>query len=258
MNIDKKDRAALKAYFVKNAIPTQTNFEDLIEAALNQKDDGIVKSADNPLCIEASGDAASQKKAINFYDSFTDAEPAWVLSLNPHSDSAKAGLGISDGAGNLRLFIDRTSGKVTIDSELVINGPLRLSDGTSMRSRSDLTPPQEAWKLPSLLNEWKTEDGRQVAYFKDSMGIVHLKGRIRSGINQTTCFVLPEGYRPKNYSQFNTTKEYGVWSSQIAIVPGGGVYIYGGGKWYEGTWEAYSGQRNLEVNFDGITFRGEL
>ncbi|MCP4657442.1 MAG: hypothetical protein GY856_18710, partial [bacterium] len=67
MDINKKDRTQLKAYFVKNAVPTESNFADLIDATLNQKDDGIVKPAGDPLSIEAAGDATSQKKAINFY-----------------------------------------------------------------------------------------------------------------------------------------------------------------------------------------------
>ena len=33
MNITKLDRAALKSYFVKNAVPTASNFADLIEGA---------------------------------------------------------------------------------------------------------------------------------------------------------------------------------------------------------------------------------
>ena len=67
MNIETRNRDELRAYFVKNAIPTESNFRELIEAGLNQKDDGIAKLPDKPLSIEASG---SQKEAINFYESF--------------------------------------------------------------------------------------------------------------------------------------------------------------------------------------------
>ena len=37
MKIDKTGRDTLKSYFVKNAVPTQGNFEDLINAGLNQR-----------------------------------------------------------------------------------------------------------------------------------------------------------------------------------------------------------------------------
>src|SRR5579872_5257864 len=100
MDIPKKSRAEMKAYFVTNAIPTENNFADLIDAMLNQKEDGVAKPAGNPLCIEASGDASSLRKAINFYESFGDTNPAWALSLNPRvaagdPGTAKPGFTIS-------------------------------------------------------------------------------------------------------------------------------------------------------------------
>jgi hypothetical protein len=119
MDIAKKSRTELKAYFVKNAIPTESNFADLIDAMLNQKEDGLAKPAGNPLSIEATGDAGSLRKAINFYESFADANPAWSISLNPRTNptdatTAKPGFAISDPAGSNRLFIDRSSNNVGI------------------------------------------------------------------------------------------------------------------------------------------------
>ena len=112
MQIDKGNRTELKQYFAKNAIPTDSNFADLIDGMLNQRDDGIVKLPNDPLSIEAAGDDISQKKAIHFYTSFRDPDPTWVLSLNPRQNpadatTAKAGLSISDKAGNSRRGIQR-------------------------------------------------------------------------------------------------------------------------------------------------------
>ena len=119
MEITKRNRTELKSYFVKNGIPTESNFADFIDGMLNQKDDGLVKLAGDPLSIEASGDDTSQKKAINFYQSFADPNPAWTLNLNPRRDpndpgSARLGFNISDGEGSSRLFIDRNTGNVGI------------------------------------------------------------------------------------------------------------------------------------------------
>lgn len=119
MRIDKRSRAELKQYFVKNAIPTESNFAELIEGMLIQRDDGIAKLPNDPLSIEAAGDDAGQKKAIHFYNSFSDANPTWVLSLNPRQDpanaaTARAGFSISDGAGTSRLFVDRGTGNVGV------------------------------------------------------------------------------------------------------------------------------------------------
>ena len=110
MDIKKPDRATLKSYFVKNAVPTAGNFADLIEGLINQRDDGLAKPAGEPLSLQADGDDASQKKAINFYWSFNDPKPAWTLSLNP----AKRGWSIGDADGNSKLFIDQKSGNVGI------------------------------------------------------------------------------------------------------------------------------------------------
>ncbi|KYF85343.1 hypothetical protein BE20_31510 [Sorangium cellulosum] len=118
MEINKKSRAELKAYFVKNALPTESNFRDLIDAGLNQKDDGLVKSADQPVQIAAS--TAGDKPAIHLYESFaTDTKPAWVLSLQA---DGKKGFGIGDGDGKKRLFIEGATGDIGINGALTITG----------------------------------------------------------------------------------------------------------------------------------------
>lgn len=119
MKIDKPGRDTLKSYFVKNAVPTQSNFEDLIAGGLNQRDDGIVKQAGEPLSLQADGDDGSQKKLLNLYRNFADAQPAWTLALSPRSDprnaqTARAGLGITTAEGLPRLFIDQTSGNLGV------------------------------------------------------------------------------------------------------------------------------------------------
>lgn len=121
MNIDeaKKSRAALKSYFVKNAIPTEQQFAQLIDSVLNQRDDGLVKGSGDPLSIEAAGDDTSFKKALNFYTRLSDADPAWTVSLRPRATPAdpatgRAGLSITDKDGNSRLTIDAATGRVGI------------------------------------------------------------------------------------------------------------------------------------------------
>jgi hypothetical protein len=121
MNVDdtKRSRAALKTYFVKNAIPTEGQFAEFIDSVLNQRDDGLVKTAGDPLSIEAAGDDASFKKALNFYTSFSDATPAWTVALKPRTDNntpstVRPGLSINDAAGNSRLCINSATGQVGV------------------------------------------------------------------------------------------------------------------------------------------------
>jgi len=139
MDINKKNRSDLKSYFVKNSIPTESNFADLIDATLNQKDDGIVKLPGDPLSIEAAGDVAGLLKVINFYAKFQDNNPAWSLQLNPRTDpktaaTAKAGFAVVDGSGATRLFIDKASGNLGIgtlspQAGLAVVGTANVSDG---------------------------------------------------------------------------------------------------------------------------------
>lgn len=51
------NRSTLKSYFVKNAIPTQNNFEDLVESSINFEDDRIAPpTGEEPLRIASSSD----------------------------------------------------------------------------------------------------------------------------------------------------------------------------------------------------------
>lgn len=54
-----------------------------------------------------------------------------------------------------------------------------------------------AWIAPTLLNSWANTPGLVPAGFmKDSLGFVHLRGRLGGGTSGTMAFVLPAGYRP--------------------------------------------------------------
>src|SRR5262245_21974180 len=121
MQIDenKRPRAALKTYFAKNAIPTEAQFAQLIDSNLNQREDGFVKNPGDPLSIEATGDDVGMKKALSFYMSFADADPAWSVALKPRAkpndaSTARAGWSINDAVGNSRLAIDAATGNVGI------------------------------------------------------------------------------------------------------------------------------------------------
>lgn len=164
MDITKKvDRTALKSYFVKNAVPTASNFADLIDGMINQKEDGIAKLAGEPVSVQADGDNTSQKKAINFYKNFSDPKPAWTLSLNPRVDpgnptTAKPGWSVGDADGNSRLFIDETTGNVGVGTvtpgayRMNVNGPA-LVTGNYLHVNSENAGRLRvgaAWGMPGL------------------------------------------------------------------------------------------------------------
>ena len=140
INASIKNRSDLKSYFIKNTIPTESNFAELIESVLNQREDGLVKAPGAPLSIEATGDPSSQKKAINFYADFANEKPEWILSLNPRIDptkpeTARAGFSISDADGNSMLFVDATGkvgvGNIAPGDELDVGGYMRILTDTN-------------------------------------------------------------------------------------------------------------------------------
>ena len=59
---------------------------------------------------------------------------------------------------------------------------------------------QQAWQsISTFANSWVNYDPptqHSVAYYKDSLGIVHLRGLIKNGTVGAVAFTLPAGYRP--------------------------------------------------------------
>lgn len=119
MEINKKDRTELKRYFLANKIPTQKHFEDLVEATLNQAEDGIAKIQGSPLALQAEGDAAGTQEVLNLFSNFSDAGPGWSINLNPRVEagvpgSNKPGLNFKNAAGESQLFIKGAGGNIGI------------------------------------------------------------------------------------------------------------------------------------------------
>lgn len=133
----KKSRADLASYFVKNAIPTEANFADLISSGLNQRDDGVVKPAGAPLSL-AGVEQRGQRRVLDLYREFNNDTPAWSLSV---AGADSDGLGIIRGQDDvIPLFVDRASGNVglgttrpeaTLDVRGAIHssGPMRPAAG---------------------------------------------------------------------------------------------------------------------------------
>ncbi len=102
----------------------------------------------------------------------------------------------------------------------------------------------ESWQTPSLQNSWVNfgsgfEDAQ---YYKDSFGIVHLKGLIKDGTTAagTAIFTLPSGYRPAARHVFPTVI-YDNTIGRIDVMSNGEVQVQHGNA----TWTSLS----------GITFR---
>lgn len=100
---------------------------------------------------------------------------------------------------------------------------------------------QESWTAPSLLNSWADYGGgyNPAGYFKDSLGIVHLRGLVKDGTIGQAIFTLPAGYRPATGEVFVVISNAALGRADV-IAAGNVVATTGNNAWF---------------SLDGITFR---
>lgn len=135
-------------------------------------------------------------------------------------------------------------------------GSLTISDSGVVSSNKTVTLasptitgtiPQEAWITPTLLNGWVNFGGiyETVAFMKDSIGFIHLKGMIKSGNIDSVAFILPTGYRPSKEQYLVGLTGYDSKSFTVVVKADGSVLI------------SSSAATNSWVTINGITFKAE-
>lgn len=138
----KTSRTTLKSFFKKNAIPTEADFAQLIDSAINQADDGVAKPDGQPLSLQPDAKDSGDKALLNFYRSFADPMPAWTLSLSPAS---KRGWSLGEsGRRDSRLFIEESTGRVGLGTvtpvsllDLRKDAPGELGPALSLSNSAD-------------------------------------------------------------------------------------------------------------------------
>jgi len=106
-----KSRQELRSRFVRNAIPTETDFADLIAASLNQADDGVLKLPDQPLGLVRQ---KPDQPVLRFFADPAAEGSAWQLQLGAGD---KPGFGLAAADGKLALFVDGATGNVGIGTD---------------------------------------------------------------------------------------------------------------------------------------------
>ena len=129
--ISSKTRQTIKARFVQNAIPTQDDYADLINASLNQADDGIYKLPNEPLSIVGN---TATPPVLRFYGDASATTWAWQIQL---SSDNKAGFALVSGDNQTRLFFDTATGNVGIGTtapttKLQVQGSLGVTGATNL------------------------------------------------------------------------------------------------------------------------------
>lgn len=189
-----KTRQAIKNRFVRNAIPTQADFADLIDASLNQADDGLLKLPNEPLGLVRQ---QPDKPVLRFYDSPDATESAWQIYLSADS---KAGFALvntdKDGAISSRLFLDAVSGNVGIgttkaDAKLTVQGGIEVTDNIRLAASKEI--------LFTDNGQIRSADNNHRLLFRRSENIMELReyGRIilsagSTGGTETASMVVLE------------------------------------------------------------------
>lgn len=87
---------------------------------------------------------------------------------------------------------------------------------------------------PAFANSWVNFGGgtyKDVSYWRDRHGIVHLEGLMKSGVIGSAAFTLPSGYRPELQEIFAVSSNglFGVLEIQAdgQVIPtiGSNVYV---------------------------------
>lgn len=150
MDINKRNRTELKEFFNEGDKPTEKQFGELIDANINQMEDGIAKVPGNPLAIMAEGDTTGSQELLHLYTDFKQDNPNWSVNMHPRINpeepaTAISGLNIKDAAGKSRLFIQSNKGNIGVgtlepDSKLTIEGDndaslVSVIDATRQRTK---------------------------------------------------------------------------------------------------------------------------
>ncbi|MCX5952094.1 MAG: hypothetical protein NTZ40_01040 [Cyanobacteria bacterium] len=106
-----KSRQELRSRFVRNAIPTETDFADLIAASLNQADDGVLKLPDQPLGLVRQ---KPDQPVLRFFADPAAEGSVWQVQLGAGD---KPGFGLAAADGKLALFVDGKTGNVGIGTD---------------------------------------------------------------------------------------------------------------------------------------------
>lgn len=119
-----QNRSTLKTFFKKGQLPSEGNFNDLIDSMINKVDDGMSKTLDEGLMLAPIG---GSDKLMSFYKSIEEKSPAWSIEINPGNQN----LNINNHVGDSILTLSN-QGKVGINNnnpamELDVNGAVAMS-----------------------------------------------------------------------------------------------------------------------------------
>lgn len=171
----------------------------------------------------------------------TDSVPEGAVNLYHTTARAAAAAPVQSVSGKTGTvtLVKGDVGLGNVDNTSDANKPVSTAQQTALDLKANKA--QEAWTAPTFENSWANFGGsyNTAGYFKDALGIVHLKGLIASGTLQQAAFTLPAGYRPAGTEVLTGTSNGGY--GQVRVNSSGQVIPFSGSNAY--------------YSLDGLTFR---
>lgn len=183
----------------------------------------------------------------------TSTKSSWTTKLRAGFLEALIGTSLKTTINGNGIFIDRNSKNISLaggtingvdyghlytDSwmELAAYGATKakvIGTGISVIGDNNISTQDRGWIAPSLLNGMSNlGSGYMTAgYYKDAMGMVHLRGFLSGGSDGKTLFTLPSGYRPSSRETCICWSNHSVGNARIDIDIYGNVIAVSAGNW---------------------------
>lgn len=118
--VDIETRTSLRNHFLIGEIPIQEHYHAFINTALSIQDDGLFKTTDTPLCIQAN----TAQEGLHLYADATS-DPAWQINLGTGND-----LDILNSSGAISMRLSQ--GRVLETQDLQLNGSATVEGVTNL------------------------------------------------------------------------------------------------------------------------------
>ncbi|MEM6721738.1 MAG: hypothetical protein AAF611_20590 [Bacteroidota bacterium] len=223
-----KNRTELKSYFETGDRPTQDEFVDFIDSAVNRGQD---KANLTEALTTNDTKYITPKTANHIVD---NAVPNATISTKGKVELATL-TEVQTGTDTSRAVTPQGAKRAA-----EVHAPVTSVNGqtgavTILTSGSD-----SGWQNASLLNGIQNYGNiYQFARYRKKDGVVFIEGLVRNGTptgSQTDVFVLPSGYRPSRRIILNTIKSGNVMT-RIDVLATGEVKCYD----YSTVWTSISG-----------------